>query len=272
MQGITDKRVLVTGASSGIGQAIAVRFGQSGAHVAINYLQTRASGEETERRIRGYERCAQSVRRAGGRVALIKADVAQEADVRRMVATAIEELGGLDVLINNAGIQTSGASHALPSAEFDAVVSVNLRGAYLCAREVIAHLLQQAKPGVIVNISSVHERIPKPRYVGYAVSKGGMRTLTRTLALEYARHGIRVNAIGPGAIVTDINRAWVDDPDKRRLVENHIPLGRAGYADEIAAATVFLCSDAGAYITGQTLFVDGGLTLYPDFQTPWSSE
>ena len=122
-----------------------------------------------------------------------------------------------------------------------------------------------------MNVSSVHQLIPKPNYLGYSASKGGMQNLTRTFALEYAARGIRVNAIGPGATITPINRAWVDDPEKR-AVERHIPLARAGTSEEMAAVTAFLCSDEAAYITGQTLFVDGGLTLYPDFRTAWSSE
>ena len=118
----------------------------------------------------------------------------------------------------------------------------------------------------------MHEVIPKPRFVAYSASKGAMRNLTRTLALEYADRGIRVNAIGPGATVTRMNDAWIDDPDKREEVERHIPMRRAGEPEEMAAAVAFLCSDEAAYITGQTLFVDGGLTLYPDFRTAWSSE
>jgi glucose 1-dehydrogenase len=125
---------------------------------------------------------------------------------------------------------------------------------------------------VVVNVSSVHQIIPKPRFIGYSASKGGMQNLTRTLALEYAGRGIRVNAVGPGATVTPINRAWIDDPEKRAMVVSHIPMGRAGTSEEMAAVTAFLCSDEAAYVTGQTLYVDGGLTLYPDFRTAWSSE
>jgi glucose 1-dehydrogenase len=155
---------------------------------------------------------------------------------------------------------------------FDRVLATNLRGAYICAREAVKQFLAAEKPGVIINISSVHQIIPKPNYIGYSTSKGGMQNLTRTFALEYAAQGIRVNAIGPGATITPINRAWVDDPEKRAAVERHIPLARAGTAEEMAAVTAFLASDEAAYITGQTLFVDGGLTLYADFSTPWSSE
>jgi glucose 1-dehydrogenase len=125
---------------------------------------------------------------------------------------------------------------------------------------------------VIINVSSVHQLIPKPRFLGYSVSKGGMQNLTRSLALEYAARGIRVNSIGPGATVTPINRSWIDDPVKREQVESHIPMARAGMADEMGAVACFLASEDAAYITGQTIFVDGGLTLYPSFREPWSSE
>jgi glucose 1-dehydrogenase len=184
----------------------------------------------------------------------------------------IDKLGGLDILVNNAGIQIPADSHELSMDAFDRVLAVNLRGAYVAARAAIRHFLALQKPGVIINISSVHQIIPKPRFLGYSVSKGGMQNLTRTLALEYAGRGIRVNAIGPGATITPINRAWVDDPEKSAEVLKHIPMGRTGTSEEMAAVTAFLASDEAAYITGQTLFVDGGLTLYPDFRVAWSSE
>jgi glucose 1-dehydrogenase len=203
---------------------------------------------------------------------LVQGDVSQEEDVVAMVGHAVSELGGLHVLINNAGIQISRPSHELSSADFDKVLAVNLRGAFLCAREAIRHFLAVGQPGVIINVSSVHQLIPKPDYLGYSTSKGGMQNLTRTLALEYAERGIRVNGMGPGATVTPINRAWIDDPVKREQVESHIPMRRAGTADEMGAVACFLASDDAAYITGQTIFVDGGLTLFPSFREPWSSE
>jgi len=190
----------------------------------------------------------------------------------RMVAEAAEGLGGLDVLVNNAGIQISRPSEELSAEDFDRVLAVNLRGSFLCAREAIRRYLGAQQAGSIVNVSSVHQLIPKPGYLGYAASKGGMQNLTRTLALEYASRGIRVNGIGPGATVTPINRAWIEDPEKRAQVEEHIPMRRAGEATEMAGVTCFLASDLAAYVTGQTIFVDGGLTLFPSFQTPWSSE
>jgi glucose 1-dehydrogenase len=183
-----------------------------------------------------------------------------------------EKYGRLDILINNACIQVAEDTENLRIEDFDKVLAVNLRGAFLCAQQAVRAFLDNEAGGAIVNVSSVHQVIPKPRFVGYSVSKGGMQNLTHTLALEYAARGIRVNGIGPGATVTPINRSWIDDPVKRAAVESHIPMRRAGDAEEMAAVAAFLCSDEAAYITGQTLFVDGGLTLYPSFETTWSSE
>jgi glucose 1-dehydrogenase len=267
--GLKGKNVLVTGGSSGIGQAIAVRFAEHGANVAINYLRQPEEARETEEQVHA---CVHKVRQEGVQDVLVGGDVSEEADVVRMVGEAAEALGGIDVLVNNAGIQLSRPSAELSSADFDRVIAVNLRGSFLCAREAIRHFLGDDKSGAIVNVSSVHQLIPKPGYLGYSTSKGGMQNLTRTLALEYAGRGIRVNGIGPGATVTPINRAWSDDPVKRAQVEEHIPMRRAGEADEMAGIACFFASDLAAYITGQTLFVDGGLTLFPSFLTPWSSE
>jgi glucose 1-dehydrogenase len=269
MPGLRGKNVLVTGGSSGIGQAIAVRFAEYGANVAINYLSRPEEARETEEQVRA---CVGRVQQAGVRDVLVGGDVSNEEDVVRMVGEAADALGGIDVLVNNAGIQISRPSDELSSADFDRVLAVNLRGSFLCAREAIRHFLGEEKTGSIVNVSSVHQLIPKPGYLGYSTSKGGMQNLTRTLALEYAGRGVRVNGLGPGATVTPINRAWIDDPVKRAQVEEHIPMRRAGEADEMAGVACFLASDLAAYITGQTLFVDGGLTLFPSFLTPWSSE
>ena len=269
MPGLKGKNVLVTGGSSGIGQAIAVRFAQYGANVAINYLRQPDEASDTEQQVQA---CSARVAQHGVRDVLVQGDVSDEDQAVAMVQDTVDGLGGLDVLINNAGIQISRPSAELSSADFDKVIAVNLRGSFLCAREAIKHFLEARKPGSIVNVSSVHQLIPKPDYLGYSTSKGGMQNLTRTLALEYASKGIRVNSIGPGATVTPINRAWIDDPVKRAEVEMHIPMRRAGTADEMGAVACFLSSDDAAYITGQTIFVDGGLTLFPSFATPWSSE
>ncbi|MGH8893459.1 MAG: glucose 1-dehydrogenase [Actinomycetes bacterium] len=273
MKGLRGKVAVVTGGSSGIGQAIAIRLGQEGVDVAINYVGRPEGAEETKEAIEeGVDTCMKQMAELETRPILVAADVSDESQVESMFATVREEYGRIDFLINNAGIQIAEDTEKLSAADFDKVLAVNLRGSFLCAQQAIRHFLDSGRGGAIVNVSSVHQVIPKPRFLGYSVSKGGMQNLTHTLALEFAARGIRVNSIGPGATVTPINRSWVDDPVKRAAVESHIPMRRAGDAEEMAAAATFLCSDEAAYITGQTLFVDGGLTLYPSFETTWSSE
>lgn len=275
MKGLEGKTAIVTGGSSGIGQAIAIRLGHEGVNVAVNYVGPMEGAQATKDSIdAGVQACIDEVNGCSmpSRAMLVEADVSDEDAVERMFKEVRAELGPVDFLVNNAGIQIAQDSDMLDSAAFDRVLSVNLRGAFLCAKAQIRQLLDDERPGALVNISSVHQVIPKPKFLGYSVSKGGMQNLTRTLALEFAPQGIRVNAVGPGATVTPINRAWIDDPEKSALVTSHIPMGRAGLAEEMAATVAFLLSDEAGYITGQTLFVDGGLTLYNDFRGTWSSE
>jgi glucose 1-dehydrogenase len=275
MRGLEGKTAIVTGGSSGIGQAIAVRLGNEGVNVAVNYVGAMEGAVETKAAIEdGVHECIDAVNACAmpSRAVLVQADVADEHAVEQMFKEVREEFGTVDFLVNNAGIQVAQDSDMLDAHAFDRVLAVNLRGAFLCAREQVKQLIADERPGAIVNISSVHQLIPKPRFLGYSVSKGGMQNLTRTLALEFAGRGIRVNSIGPGATVTPINRSWVDDPEKRDMVVSHIPMARAGDAEEMAGTTAFLLSEEAGYITGQTLFVDGGLTLYADFRTTWSSE
>lgn len=269
MKGLKAKNALITGASSGIGQAIAIRLACEGCNIAINYRKSLEDAEDTEEM--AMQKACGDIENCGVKSLLVQGDVSQEEDIIRMIDTVVEKFGSLDILVNNAGIQTECPSHEIKTEDFDRVLAVNLRGAYLCARETIKHLLSQNRPGIVINISSVHEIIPRPMYVSYSISKGGMENMTKTLALEYANRGIRVNAVAPGATSTPINEAWTDDPEKKAVVESHIPMGRAGTSEEMAAAVAFLASDEAAYVTGQTLFVDGGLTLYADFREGWSA-
>jgi glucose 1-dehydrogenase len=269
MKGLMGKTALITGASSGIGQAIAIRLAEEGCNIAINYRKSPEGAEDTEEQ--ALKTACGQVENCGVQSLLVQGDIAQEADIVQMVYGVVEQFGRLDILINNAGIQTEQPSHNLSADDFDRVLAVNLRGTFLCARETIKHLLAQQRSGVILNISSVHELIPRPLYLSYSISKGGMGNLTRTLALEYANRGIRVNGIAPGATVTPINQSWTTDANQKAIVESHIPMGRAGTSAEMAAAVAFLASEEAAYITGQTLFIDGGLTLYADFREAWSA-
>jgi glucose 1-dehydrogenase len=261
------KNILITGASSGIGEAIAIRFAEEGGNVAINYH----SGADRATAVAEKAQAAAKAANQTVRTFTVKADVSDEQDVRNMFAATIKEFGTLDVLINNSGIQKPAPSDQIDMADYDRILGVNLRGAFMCAREAIRHFLSRKAPGSIVFNSSVHEIIPKPIYAPYSISKGGMENMTKTLALEYADRSIRVNAVGPGAIVTPINMAWINDPKAKGEVESHIPMGRAGTSEEIAGVFAFIASEDASYITGQTLFACGGLTLYPEFRTAWSS-
>jgi glucose 1-dehydrogenase len=261
MHGLGGKRVLVTGAYQGIGRAVAERFLEEGCSVFITDQAPASSLQALERELR---------EKFPGKLASAHLDVANEAEIVDVVQRAARDMGGIDVLINNAGVNHQSASDAYQMADFDRVLSINLRGAFLCSREALKQFLVQGS-GVILNNSSCHEIIPKPEFVAYAISKAGVGSLTRTLALEYAGRGIRVNAVAPGAVLTPLNASWTGDSEKRKNVEDHIPLGRAAEPAEIAGVFAFLASSDARYITGQTLVVDGGLTLYADFRTNWAS-
>jgi glucose 1-dehydrogenase len=235
--------------------------------VAVNYVYEDGTAEET------VTACQAAYRESGvaAEAFALQADVAEEDQVTAMIAGAVERFGRLDVLVNNAGIAAQAPSHEVAMADFDRVMGVNLRGAFLCSRAAIAHFLTREGAGVVLMNTSVHEIIPKPGYASYSISKGGLGSLTRTLALEYAARGIRVNAVGPGAIETSLNASWTGDSEARAAVERHIPLGRVGRPEEIAAVFAFLASDDASYITGQTIFACGGLTLYEEFRKNWAS-
>ena len=253
---LQGQKAIVTGASSGIGMATAERLGREGASVCVNYYS------EPERA--AAEQVVAAIEQGGSKALAVQADVANEEDVRRMVAQAARELGGLDLLVNNAGIENQVPLLEMPLADWNAVIGTNLTGCFLCLREA-GKLMAAAGGGVIVNISSVHEFIPWPGFAHYCASKGGMKLLMETAARELAGSGIRVLNVAPGAIVTPINKFVLDDPEARHAVEDEIPLGRMGKPDEIAAAVAWLASSEASYLTGTTLVVDGGMSLYPKF-------
>ncbi|MBX4190703.1 SDR family oxidoreductase [Candidatus Saccharibacteria bacterium] len=268
MRGLKGKNVLITGASSGIGEATVIRFGQEGVNVAIHYH----SGKERAKKIEEtFKKSCSALEKAGCKSLLVEADISKLTEVRKMFKQVLDNWGRIDVLINNAGIQKQAPSHEMPLQDFMQVISVHLVGPYYCSREAIKHFLSRKGGGIILNNSSVHQLIPKPQFISYSLAKGAIDNLTRTLALEYADRNIRVNTVAPGAILTPIN-PWRKDPKAKKEVESHIPMGRAGKSEEIAGVFAFLASDDASYITGQTIFVDGGLTLFPEFKTAWSSE
>ena len=257
---------LITGASRGIGRAVAQRFAAEGATVAINHRDDGAAAEAALASLR------QASREAGhGEVP----HRVEEADVARpdaaMVDRVVAASGRLDVLVNNAGIQSETPGDDFDDDALERILAVNLLGVARCSRAAIRHFLSRPGGGVIINTSSVHEIVPKPGFLAYSLSKGGLGNLTRTLALEFADRGIRVNAVGPGATITDLNSAWTEDLAKRAMVESHIPMGRAAAPEELAPVFAFLASDEASYVTGQTLYACGGLTLHADFARNWSS-
>ena len=253
---LAGRRALVTGGATGIGRATAGRLAADGAAVVVNYVGPPDQAQSAVKEIES----------AGGRALAIGADVSREDQVGAMFARAREELGGPDdLLVNNAGIEKAFKLVDMPLEEWEKVIAVNLTGAFLCAREAARGMLAAQARGVIVNVSSVHEVIPWPSFAHYCASKGGMKLFAQSVARELAPHGIRVVNVAPGAILTPINQDLMDDPDKRREVEEEVPWGRLGQPEEIAAAISWLASPEAEYVVGTTLFVDGGMTLYPKF-------
>jgi glucose 1-dehydrogenase len=252
---LEGRRALVTGAASGIGQGTAFELAAHGAAVAINH---RGKVDDARAMVAAIEA-------AGGRAVPVEMDVTVEADVQRGFAAAREAFGGLDLLVNNAGVEKPFHLVDMPLEEWEKVISVNLTGTFLCTREAARVMRADETAGAIVMISSVHEVIPWEQFSHYCASKGGMKLFAQSVAKELAPHGIRVVNVAPGAIATPINREVLDDPDERARVEREIPLGRWGQVDEIARAVSWVASDAAAYVTGTTLVIDGGMTTYAGF-------
>jgi len=253
---LKGRKALVTGGSSGIGKATALRLGREGADVCVNYY---AEQERTDA-----EATIGAIESEGRKAVALQADVGDEAQVEQLFARAKQKLGGIDLLVNNAGIEKQIALVDMRLSDWEAVLTTNLTGSFLCLREA-AKLMIAGGGGVVVNMSSVHEFIPWPGFAHYCASKGGMKLLMETAARELAENKIRVLNIAPGAISTPINKWVLDDPEARHSVEEEVPLGRFGKPDEIAAAVAWVASDEAAYITGTTIVVDGGMSLFPKF-------
>lgn len=246
---LTGKVALVTGATSGIGKATALELAHQGAQVAVNYYGKASDGEAV----------VQEITQQGGKAIAVGGDVSVADDVRRMVQQTVERLGSLTVLVNNAGIEKATPFLEKSEEEWDKTIAVDLKGVFLCTQAAAREMARAGKGGTVINISSVHEDLPFPGYAAYCAAKGGVRMLCRNLALELAPYQINVVNVAPGAIATPINTATLQDPAKKQKLEASIPLGRIGQPEEVAQLVAYLASDAARYITGTTVFIDGGL-------------
>jgi glucose 1-dehydrogenase len=260
---LEGQTAIVTGGGSGIGAGIAKAIAAAGARVAVNYASNAAKATQVVKEIKD----------GGGEAYIIKADVSKEPDVTDMFRQTIEKYGTVDILVNNAGLQNDAPFHEMTLEAWNHVIGINLTGQFLCAREAIKEFLRRGvvperskSAGKIICISSVHEVIPWAGHANYAASKGGVMMLMKTIAQEYAPLKIRVNSIGPGAIRTPINHAAWQTPEAYRNLLKLIPAKRIGEADDIGTAAVWLASDESEYVQGITLFVDGGMLLYPGFE------
>ena len=246
-----EKVAVVTGSSSGIGQAIAVRLASEGAAVVIDYRTRTEGAQDTGNKIKAADAQAKFI--------TVQADVTKIADTNNLIEQAWSQLGGCDILVNNAGIEKGSDFCDVTEADYDAVLDVNLKGAFFLTQAFVRKLRDAKKPGRIINISSVHEDMVFPHFASYCASKGGLRMLMRNLAVELGPLGITVNNVAPGAIVTPINKSLLDDKSKLDPLLRNIPLGRMGTSEEVAGLVAWLASDEAAYVTGSTYFMDGGL-------------
>jgi glucose 1-dehydrogenase len=263
MKVLEGQRAIVTGANSGIGEGVARALAEAGARVAVNYV----AGDDRAHSV------VEDIRRTGGDAIAIKADVSDEAQVRALFARAIDAWGSVDILVNNAGLQRDAPLHEMSLRDWRLVIDVNLTGQFLCAREAVREFLRRGvvpalshAAGKIICMSSVHDVIPWAGHANYAASKGGVSMLMKTMAQELAERRVRVNAVSPGAIKTPINRDAWESPEAEAQLLRLIPHGRVGETHDIARAVVWLASDLSDYVNGATLYVDGGMTLYPEFR------
>lgn len=252
---LEGRRALVTGADSGLGQGIAFELASHGAAVAINHVGDSSVADAM----------VEAVKAGGGRAIAVQMNVSVEDDVATGFAAAKEAFGCIDLLVNNAGVEKAYRLVEMPLEEWNRVIGVNLTGAFLCAREAARGMLADKTQGTIINITSVHEQIPWIEYSHYCASKAGEKLFAQSIARELAPDGIRVVNVAPGAIETPINASVVGDEKARAEVESEIPLGRWGKVEDVSRVVAWLASDQAAYVVGSTVFVDGGMTLYPRF-------
>jgi glucose 1-dehydrogenase len=246
---LNGKVAVVTGAATGIGQAIAIAFASEGAAIVVDYLGNASLPQGT----------VQAIQAVNGRALAVEADVSQPSDVSALVKKTVEAFGHLDIFVNNAGIENKFPFVDYPFDEWNRVMAVNLSGPFLCAQAAAKQMIRQGTGGRIINISSIHEDLPMPRNAPYCATKGGLRMLMRTIAVELAPHQITVNNIGPGAIFTPIDRDVESDAKLDSQILAEIPMGRWGKPEEVAQLAVYLASDAASYVTGSTHFIDGGM-------------
>lgn len=246
---LEDKVALVTGSSQGIGQTIAVRLAQEGADIAINYRSHPEGAKETLSKV-------EATGRSGY---IIQADLGNVSEVRRLITSSIEHFGKLDILVNNSGIEKHSSFWEVTEADYDSVINVNLKGVFFATQALVHHLMKTKQTGKIINISSVHEELPFPHFSSYCVSKGGVKMMMRNLAVELGPFGITINNVAPGAIETPINKNLLNNPEKLDALLKNIPLARLGKPKDVASLVAFLASPDADYVTGTTLFVDGGL-------------
>lgn len=246
---LAGKVALISGAGSGIGQAIAIRYASEGASVVINYLDRPEGVDETKAKAEA----------AGGKAITVQGDVTKISDTQNLVEQAYKQLGGCDILVNNAGIEKGADFWDITEADYDAVLNVNLKGAFFLTQAFVRRLRDAKKPGRVINISSVHEDMVFPHFPTYCAAKGGLRMLMRDLAVELGPLNITVNNIAPGAISTPINAKMMANKEQLEALLVNIPLGRMGTTDDVSGLAVFLASDDAAYVTGSTYVVDGGL-------------
>lgn len=246
---LAGKVAVISGSGTGIGQAIAIRFASEGATVVVNYLDKPEGANETKAKAEA----------AGGKAITIQGDVTKVADNQRLIEQTYQQLGRCDILVNNAGIEIGADFWDVTEKDYDAVLDVNLKGAFFLSQAFVQRLRDAKQPGRIINISSVHEDMVFPHFASYCAAKGGMRMLMRNLSVELGPLGITVNNIAPGAISTPMNAKMMANKEQLQALLANIPLGRMGTVDDVSSVALFLASDDGGYVTGSTYFVDGGL-------------